>query len=80
MKPVLQPPATRLETVDLSVQVGPLRFRNPVIAASGTFGYGTEFDAYFDLEEIGGFVTQGLSLKPLVRSGKVTTPICTSAP
>ena len=60
--------------VDLSVQVGPLRLKNPVIAASGTFGYGTEFDAYFDLDEIGGFVTKGLSLHP--RPGNAPARTC----
>jgi dihydroorotate dehydrogenase (NAD+) catalytic subunit len=62
---------------DLSVEVGPLRLRNPVIAASGTFGYGTEFDAYFDLEEIGGFVTKGLSLRP--RKGNAPPRTCETA-
>jgi dihydroorotate dehydrogenase (NAD+) catalytic subunit len=62
---------------DLAVQVGPLRFRNPVIAASGTFGYGTEFDPYFDLEEIGGFVTKGLSLLP--RRGNAPPRTCETA-
>ena len=49
---------------DLSVRLGPLTLKNPVLAASGTFGYGTEFEPYFDLSEIGGFVTKGLSLRP----------------
>jgi dihydroorotate dehydrogenase (NAD+) catalytic subunit len=65
--------APRLD-VDLSVQVGPLRLKNPVIAASGTFGYGTEFDAYFDLDELGGFVTKGLSLRP--RPGNAPARTC----
>jgi dihydroorotate dehydrogenase (NAD+) catalytic subunit len=49
---------------DLSVDVGPLRLKNPVLAASGTFGYGTEFLPYLDLAAIGGFVTKGLSPAP----------------
>ena len=38
---------------------------NPVIAASGTFGYGIEFEEIVNLEQIGGFVTKGISLKPM---------------
>jgi dihydroorotate dehydrogenase (NAD+) catalytic subunit len=49
---------------DLSVELGPLRLSNPVLAASGTFGYGLEFAPFFDLGELGGFVTKGLSPRP----------------
>jgi dihydroorotate dehydrogenase (NAD+) catalytic subunit len=49
---------------DLSVQVGPLRFRNPVLLASGTVGYGNEMAEFIDLNSIGGIVTKSLSLKP----------------
>ena len=49
----------------LEVDVGGLRLHNPVLAASGTFGYGLEFTPFFDLREIGGFVTKGLSRRPL---------------
>jgi dihydroorotate dehydrogenase (NAD+) catalytic subunit len=51
--------------VDLSVNIGALRLRNPVIAASGTFGYGLEFAHLVDLNNVGAFVTKGLSLKPI---------------
>ncbi len=51
---------------DLSVALGPLRLKNPVIAASGTFGYGTEFLPFLDLSELGGLVVKGLSLEPRV--------------
>jgi dihydroorotate dehydrogenase (NAD+) catalytic subunit len=51
--------------VDLSVNIGALRLRNPIIAASGTFGYGLEFAHLIDLNAIGGFVTKGLSLNPI---------------
>jgi dihydroorotate dehydrogenase (NAD+) catalytic subunit len=51
--------------VDLSVAIGALRFRNPIIAASGTFGYGLEFAHLVDLNRLGGFVTKGLSLEPI---------------
>lgn len=49
---------------DLSVRLGPLRLRNPVMTASGTFGYGEEFLPFLDLGRLGGFVTKGLSLQP----------------
>jgi len=46
---------------DLSVQLGAVRLRNPILAASGTFGYGLEFAHLVDLNRLGGFVTKGLS-------------------
>jgi dihydroorotate dehydrogenase (NAD+) catalytic subunit len=49
----------------LSVEIAGIRFKNPVIGASGTFGYGLEFAELIDLNRIGGFVTKGLSAKPL---------------
>jgi dihydroorotate dehydrogenase (NAD+) catalytic subunit len=49
---------------DLRVRVGPLELRNPVIAASGTFGYGEEFAPLVDLNRLGAVVVKGLSLKP----------------
>ncbi|MCX6568603.1 MAG: dihydroorotate dehydrogenase, partial [Candidatus Aminicenantes bacterium] len=52
------------KTVDLTADLGFLKLRNPVIAASGTFGYGLEFEPYLDLEKLGGFVVKGLYLKP----------------
>jgi len=51
--------------VDLSVRVGALRLRNPILAASGTFGYGLEFAHLVDLNRLGGFVTKGLSREPI---------------
>ena len=56
---------TATTAVDLSVSVGALRLRNPILAASGTFGYGIEFAHLVDLNKIGGFVTKGLSLAPI---------------
>jgi len=50
--------------IDLSVKMGWLEFANPVIAASGTFGYGLEYLPFVDLDRLGGFSTKGLSLKP----------------
>src|SRR6266852_9803880 len=51
--------------VDLSVNVGALRLANPIIAASGTFGYGLEFAHLVDLNRLGGIVVKGLSLAPI---------------
>ena len=51
--------------VDLSVEVGALRFTNPVITAAGTFGYGAEFSHLVDLNRLGGFVTKGISREPI---------------
>jgi dihydroorotate dehydrogenase (NAD+) catalytic subunit len=58
-------PAGKPAKVDLSVQIGALRLRNPILAASGTFGYGLEFAHLVDLSRLGGFVTKGLSLEPI---------------
>lgn len=58
---------------DLSVEIAGLKLRNPVMTASGTFGYGEEFSQYVNLETIGAFVTKGLSLKP--RAGNPTPRI-----
>lgn len=52
--------------VDLSVAIGALRFRNPIIAASGTFGYGLEFAHLVNLSRLGGLVTKGLSREPIM--------------
>lgn len=49
---------------DLSVELGPLKLSNPILTASGTFGYGLEFLPYFDLGELGGLCTKGLSPRP----------------
>ncbi len=48
----------------LAVDIAGIQLRNPVMPASGTFGYGEEFDPYLDLAGIGAIVTKGLSLNP----------------
>ncbi len=48
----------------LSIKLGSLELKNPVIAASGTFGYGEEYAGLIPLKALGGFVTKGLSLMP----------------
>src|SRR3954466_14621013 len=50
---------------DLSVEFCGVRFKNPVIAASGTFGYGVEFEDIVTLAKLGGFVVKGLSREPM---------------
>src|SRR5229473_6709480 len=50
---------------DMRVAVAGVEFRSPVIAASGTFGYGVEFEDVVSLDRIGGFVTKGLSREPM---------------
>jgi len=54
------------ERVDLRVSVGAVGLKNPVIAASGTFGYGVEFAPLVDLNRLGGIVVKGLSIKPMI--------------
>lgn len=50
--------------VDTTTNLGGIELRNPVLTASGTFGYGTEFKAFMDLRRIGGFVAKSLTLQP----------------
>jgi dihydroorotate dehydrogenase (NAD+) catalytic subunit len=52
-------------TLDMSVEVGPLKLRNPVMSASGTFGYGIEFEDIVSLDKLGGIVCKGLSREPM---------------
>ena len=49
----------------MRVEVAGISLRNPVVAASGTFGYGVEFEDIISLEQIGGFITKGLSAMPM---------------
>ncbi|MFO7816804.1 MAG: dihydroorotate dehydrogenase [Thermodesulfobacteriota bacterium] len=50
--------------MDTSVELNGLRLKNPILTASGTFGYGLEFSPYGLLSELGGIVSKGVSLKP----------------
>src|SRR3982074_2039670 len=50
---------------DLSVAFAGIKLKNPVIAASGTFGYGIEFEDVVHLNKLGGFVVKGLSAEPM---------------
>lgn len=56
-----------VEQPDLRVNIGALHLRNPVMTASGTFGYGEEFASLVDLHRLGAIVVKGVSLEP--RSG-----------
>ena len=53
-----------MSKVDLSVKIGSLTLRNPIMLASGTVGYGNEISEFTDLNKLGGIVTKSLSLKP----------------
>ena len=59
------PPATPTRGPDLSVSFAGVHLKNPVIAASGTFGYGIEFEDIVHLNKLGGFVVKGLSKEPM---------------
>ncbi len=53
-----------MSAVDLEIRVGALTLANPVLTASGTFGYALEYDGFFDVADLGGICTKGLSLEP----------------
>jgi len=53
-----------MSNIDLSVNIGSLKLRNPIMLASGTVGYGNEIAEFSNLNKLGGIVTKSLSLKP----------------
>jgi dihydroorotate dehydrogenase (NAD+) catalytic subunit len=53
-----------MSTPALAVDIGNLKLKNPVMTASGTFGYAREYDRYLDLNRLGGIIVKGLSLEP----------------
>ncbi len=55
---------TRPAAVDLTVKIGSLTLRNPILTASGTFGYGDEYAHVVDLRQLGGVVTKTITLAP----------------
>jgi dihydroorotate dehydrogenase (NAD+) catalytic subunit len=63
--------------VDLRVSVGTIHLKNPILAASGTFGYGIEFADLVDLNRLGGIVVKGLSAQPM--AGAPAPRICETA-
>jgi dihydroorotate dehydrogenase (NAD+) catalytic subunit len=60
--------------VSLAVELGPLKLKNPVSTASGTFGYGEEYSRYIDLNRLGSITVKGLSAKPI--AGNPPPRIC----
>ena len=61
---------------NLKVNIAGVEFKNPVITASGTFGFGKEYDRFYNIEELGGICTKGLTIKP--RLGNPPTRIAES--
>jgi dihydroorotate dehydrogenase (NAD+) catalytic subunit len=61
----------------LEVDIAGLTLKNPVLTASGTFGYALEFEEFYDVSELGGICTKGLSLEP--RLGNAPERICETA-
>ena len=59
-------PDTGGNSPDLSVSFAGIPLKNPIIAASGTFGYGVEFEDVVHLDKLGGFVVKGLSREPMI--------------
>ena len=50
--------------VDLSIDINGLKLKNPVLTASGTFGYGYEYEDFINLSDLGGFIVKGTTLNP----------------
>ena len=53
-----------MSKVDLSVNLAGMTMKNPVVVASGTFGFGREFGQFYDISELGGISVKGLTLNP----------------
>ena len=70
-------PSQNATRPDLRVSIGSVALKNPVIAASGTFGYGVEFAHLVDLNRLGGLVVKGLSLEPM--AGSAAPRVCETA-
>jgi dihydroorotate dehydrogenase (NAD+) catalytic subunit len=51
---------------DLSVKIGNIKLKNPVMVASGTFGFGEEYEDFIDLNQLGAIIPKGISLKPMI--------------
>lgn len=54
-----------MQDTDLTVKIGKMTLKNPVIVSSGTFGFGEEFEDFFDLNHLGAIIPKGISLKPM---------------
>lgn len=66
--------AVKSKKPNLSVRIGRIRLKNPVMVASGTFGYGEEYKGLIDLKKLGAIVTKSLTLKPT--QGNPSPRIC----
>ena len=53
-----------MSNVDMRVTLAGMTMKNPVVVASGTFGFGREYSQFFDLSELGGICAKGLTLLP----------------
>lgn len=62
------------KSVNMQVEIAGITLRNPIMPASGTFGYGEEYAPYLDLNSLGAIVTKGLSLNP--KAGNNTPRVC----
>jgi len=54
-----------MEDCDLTVRIGKIILKNPIVVSSGTFGFGEEFESFFDLNRLGALIPKGISLKPM---------------
>lgn len=63
-----------MKQIDLSVEIAGIKFKNPVMGASGTFGSGKEYSEYYDISNLGAVVTKGVSAQPW--AGNPTPRIC----
>lgn len=63
--------------MNTEIDLAGIKMKNPVTVASGTFGYGREYNDFFDLSKLGGIITKGTSLKP--RSGNKAPRVCETA-
>lgn len=61
------------KSVNMSVDIGGLKIKNPIMTASGTFGFGREYENYMDISKLGGIMVKGLTLKP--RKGNISPRI-----
>lgn len=71
------PAASALPEIDLAVRIGPLALRNPILTASGTFGYGDEYAHVVDLRRLGGVITKTVTLEP--RAGNAPNRVAETA-
>jgi dihydroorotate dehydrogenase (NAD+) catalytic subunit len=65
---------TKNKPLELKVKLGRLKLKNPIMTASGTFGYGKEYSEFIDLNKLGAIVVKGISVKPM--KGNPSPRIC----